>query len=106
MIIAGFNNVKDNFVIENYPHLEKIVLRKNTLQELNSLKISNCKALKTIEVEDSDRFANNSHNGACFDVKNVIIESISKIPFLVYIFLIYNHSKQESFHSLRQQVYL
>ena len=76
MIIAGFNKVKDDFVIDNYPHLERIVLRKNTLQRLKTLKISNCKAVKTIEVEDSDRLANNSHNGACFDVNNVIIESI------------------------------
>ena len=77
MIIAGFNYVKDDFVIENYPYLEKIVLRKNTLQRLKSLKICNCKAMKTIEVEDSDHLKNFTIHKACIDVKNVIIESIS-----------------------------
>ena len=79
MIIAGFNYVTDDFVIENYPHLERIILRKNTLQKLNTLKISNCKAVKTIEVEDSDLYKKNGKdcdNPACWNVKTVIIKSI------------------------------
>ena len=36
----------------------------------------NNELLKIIEVENCDYLENGSHNGACFDVKNVIIESI------------------------------
>ena len=61
-----FNEVKDALVIENFPNLEKIVVKKNSLQNLNSLKICNNEKLKTIEVEDR----------AFGGVNNVIIESI------------------------------
>ena len=61
------NEVKDNLLIENYPNLEKIVLKNYSLKNLNLLKICNNKKLKTIEIE----------NGALLDVKNVTIESIS-----------------------------
>ena len=74
-----FNEVKDDLVIENYPNLEKIIVKKNSLKNLNSLKICNCDKLKIIEIEDGDWF-----NGAFYNVKNVIIESISII--LVDIF--------------------
>ena len=57
------NDYFGNLVIENYPNLEKIVVKKRSLKNLNSLKI--------IEVEDGDWF-----NGAFYNVKNVIIESI------------------------------
>ena len=55
-----------NVVIENYPNLQSIVVKKNSLNNLNSLKICNCEKLKSIEVEDC----------AFYNVKNVIIESI------------------------------
>ena len=60
------NKWKDDLVIENYPNLQSIVVKKNSLKNLKSLKICNCEELKTIEVED----------GAFENVKNVIIESI------------------------------
>ena len=63
------NDYFGNYVIENYPNLEKIVVKKNSLMNLNSLKICNNEKLKTIEIE-YDTFCN---------VKNVIIESISVI---------------------------
>ena len=59
------NDYYGNLVIENYPNLQSIVV-KNSLKNLNSLKICNCEKLKTIRTEDST-FSN---------VKNVIIESI------------------------------
>ena len=74
-----FNGLKDDLVIENYPNLEKIVVKKNSLQNLNSLKICNNEKLKTIEIEDGERWQVDGEwyaNGACFDVKNVIFESI------------------------------
>ena len=61
-----FREVKDDLVIENYTNLEKIVVKNDSLKNLNSLKICNNEKLKTIEIED----------GALFYVKNVIIESI------------------------------
>ena len=73
------NDYYGNLVIENYPNLEKIVVKKNSLQNLNSLKICNNEKLKTIEIEDGKRRKENGKwyiNGALFNVKNVIIESI------------------------------
>ena len=69
-----FYEVKDDLVIENYPNLEKIAVKKNSLKNLNSLKICNNEKLKTIEVED----------GAFGGVNNVIIESISIILFDIF----------------------
>ena len=66
------NEVKDDLVIEYYPNLEKIVVKRNSLQNLKSLKICNNEKLKTIEIEDSKRWG----EGAFDNVKNVIIESI------------------------------
>ena len=67
IIEEGFgNDYFGNLVIENYPNLEKIVVKWNSLQYLNSLKICNNEKLKIIKIEDS----------AFLYVKNVIIESI------------------------------
>ena len=68
-----------NLVIENYPNLEKIVVKKKSLKNLNSLKICNNEKLKTIEIENGERWKENGEwfsNGALYNVKNVIIESI------------------------------
>ena len=82
-IEKGFgNDYYGNFVIENYPNLQSIVVKKKSLMNLNSLKICNCEKLKTIEIE----------NDAFHNVKNVIIESILLFDFSISIFLIYNHS--------------
>ena len=68
MIIAeGFGLfLCGNLIIQNYPNLQSIVVKKNALMLLNSLKICNCEKLKTIEVEES----------AFGFVKNVKLESI------------------------------
>ena len=66
------NDYFGNLVIENYPNLEKIIVKKGSLQNLNSLKICNNEKLKIIEIENGDY-----NNGAFRNVKNVIIESIS-----------------------------
>ena len=73
IIEEGFgNDYFGNLVIENYPNLEKIVVKKNSLKNLNSLKICNNEKLKTIEIEGSYL----DDNGTFYNVKNVIIESI------------------------------
>ena len=66
-----FREVKDDLLIENYPNLEKIVVRMNSLMNLNSLKICDNEKLNTIKIENGYR-----DNGAFHNVKNVIIESI------------------------------
>ena len=55
-----------NLIIQNYPNLQSIVVKKESLKNLNSLKICNCEKLKTIEIE----------NEAFQHVKNIHIESI------------------------------
>ena len=73
------NDYYGNLVIDNYPNLEKIVVKKDSLKNLNSLKICNNEKLKTIEIEDGGIREENGElyaDGACFNVKNVIIESI------------------------------
>ena len=67
-----FNGIKDDLLIENYPNLEKIVVEKRSLSNLNLLKICNNEKLKTIEIEDSEEW----EEGAFQNVKNVIIDSI------------------------------
>ena len=74
-----FNEWNGGLVIENYPNLEKIVVKKNSLQNLNSLKICNNEKLKIIEIENGDY-----NNGAFRNVKNVIIESISIRLFHIF----------------------
>ena len=59
-------------MIENYPNLQSIVVKKKSFQNLNSLKICNCGKLETIETADSERW----NDGAFCSVKNVIIESV------------------------------
>ena len=79
-------------MIENYPNLQSIVVKKNSLQNLNLLNICNCEKLKTIETEDCDDWG----DGAFFNVKNVIIESISFFCSIMFI-----SSKSSIIHSRR-----
>ena len=77
IIEEGFgNDYYGNLRIENYPNLQSIIVKKESLQNLNSLKICNCDKLKTIEVEGGDIFR---YNGAFWNVKDVKIESIVKM---------------------------
>ena len=65
------NDYYGNLMIENYPNLQSIVVKKKSLINLNSLKICNCEKLKSIEIEDGGWNA-----GAFRYVRNVIIDSI------------------------------
>ena len=71
-----FNEWKGDLLIENYPNLQSIVVKKKSLMHLNLLKICNCEKLKIIEIEDSGDGGGNKRNSAFYNVKNVIIESI------------------------------
>ena len=85
------NDYYGNVIIQNYPNLQLIVVKKNSLKNLNSLKICNCEKLKTIEIGYA--IENNA-----MDIDLDVID--------IDMFLIYNHSKQEINHSIKQQVYL
>ena len=43
------NDYFGNLIIENYPNLQSIVVKKNSFKNLNSLKICNCEKLKNVE---------------------------------------------------------
>ena len=81
IIEEGFgNDYYGNLRIQNYPNLQSIVVKKNSLKNLNSLKICNNEKLRTIEIEDGEEWKEDGewyNNGALFYVKNVTIESIS-----------------------------
>ena len=62
-----------NLVIENYPNLEKIIVKKNSLKNLYSLKICNNEKLKIIEIENGQQYLT---NGAFYNINFVRIESI------------------------------
>ena len=71
--------MKEDLEISGFNNLEKIIVKKNSLQNLNSLKISNNEKLETIEIEDGEIKEENDEycsSGAFSNVKNVIIESI------------------------------
>lgn len=53
-------------MIDNYPNLEEIVVKKNSLMNLKTLKICDCDKLETIVTED----------GSYKCVEKVIFESI------------------------------
>ena len=72
------NDYYGNLVIENYPNLEKIVVKKNSLQNLNSLKICNNEKLKTIETENGER-----SDAAFVFIKKLSIESKKHIKVIM-----------------------
>ena len=73
------NSMTSNLTISDNPCLETIVIKKNSLKNLNSLVISNNPQLSSIETEDGDGgwSGNDSRNtGAFYYVKSVKISSI------------------------------
>ena len=63
------NEWNGDWAIEDYPNLDKIIVKKNSLMNLNSLKICKCELLKSIEIKENSL--------KC--VNNVKIESIFEI---------------------------
>ena len=100
------NKFQGDLILCNYPNLEKIIIKKNSLKNVNLLKIGNLEKLNTIEIESDnwncDPFNNQNRNQGCFgfsynsnqqynqqtqqivnvtlgNVKQVIIESIVNV---------------------------
>ena len=70
LIIDGnsLNDMNGDLILSGFDNLEKIIVKENSLQNLNSLKICNNEELSNIEIED----------GVFSSVNNVIIESNSR----------------------------
>ena len=85
-----FYDSECHLVIDNYPNLEKILIKPNYLNKIKSLTICNNEKLKTIKVYDGRE--KDENKGVFANVKSVILESIF-FSFVkkVYIFPIYNH---------------
>ena len=74
-----YNEFEGDLVIENYPNLQSIVVKKGSLMYVKLLKICNCENLKTIEIEDSDE----NQTSVFKNARTVIIESISSF-YLIF----------------------
>ena len=70
LIIDGnsLNDMNGDLILSGFDNLEKIIVKENSLQNLNSLKICNNEELSNIEIED----------GVFSNVNDVIIESNSR----------------------------
>ena len=75
------NKWNGDWAIEDYLKLDKIIVKKNSLMNLKSLKICNCDELMSIEIKDGKSMGENG-NGAFANVKKVKIESIFELIFL------------------------
>ena len=71
------NNIVDQLKICGFQNLVSIVIKKNSLQNLLSLEISDNPKLQTIETEDGDGsyFHQNMNTGACYRVMSVCFKS-------------------------------
>ena len=73
------NELKIDLKICGFESLKKLIVKKNSLQNLNSLVISNNSELESIEIEDGDSYVkthDSRNTGVCSNVKNVEISSI------------------------------
>ena len=72
------NELKGDLVIEGFDHLKSIVVKKNSMKNLNSLKIRKCGVLETIETEDGEDWDDEyeTYYAAFENVKNVEISSL------------------------------
>ena len=72
--------------IENHPQLEKILVKKKSLINVNSLKICNNERLKVIEIEDGEEWKQDGvwyANGAFYNAKSITLESILSTEFTI-----------------------
>ncbi len=70
------NSMRGNLSISNYPCLQSIVLKRNTLKYLNSFVISNNPQLTTLTIEDGTYYSNTNIESVSAFVNNVEISSI------------------------------
>ena len=68
--------MRDSLSISNYPCLQSIVLKRNTLKYLNSFVISNNPQLTTLTIEDGTWYSDTNIESVSAFVNNVEISSI------------------------------
>ena len=73
------NDMTDDLVISGFTNLRSIVVKKDAMQNLNSLKICDCDVLESIIVEDGSGWDDGICHAPFENVKSVIITS--KIEF-------------------------
>ena len=73
------NDMKNDLVISGFLYLRSIVVKKDAMQNLNSLKICDCDVLEKIIVEDGSGWKHDICHAPFVNVKSVIITS--KIEF-------------------------
>ena len=72
------NDMKGDLVIENLNCLKSILVKKNSMKNLNSLKIRNCKLLEKIETKDGGY-----ETGSFFNVKSVELSRLLDLIQLI-----------------------
>ena len=72
------NDMRGDVVIDGLNCLRSILVKKNSMKNLNSLKICNCELLEKIEVNGGNR-----DNGAFMNVKSVEISSLLDLIQLI-----------------------
>ena len=70
------NSMRSDLIISNYPCLQSIVLKRNTLKYLNSFVISNNPQLTTLTIEDGTWYSDTNIESVSAFVNNVEISSI------------------------------
>ena len=69
------NDMREDVVIEGFLNLEKIVILKNSLRNITSLKILNNENLKEIEIDHAKLFL----NGCLYNVQSVLFENLPNL---------------------------
>lgn len=74
VICGGYcNDMRNDLILSGFVNLERIVFKRYSLQNLNSLKIIDNIVLKIIDIEDE---RGNYNYGSCINVKSVILNSM------------------------------
>ena len=75
------NDMKGDVVIEGLHCLKSILVKRNSMMNLNRLKICNCAMLETIETEDGSDWnkENETYYAAFENVKSVEISSLTDL---------------------------
>ena len=73
------NDMNDHLVLSEFPNLEYIIVSKRSLQNVSSLRISDCEHLTKIIIEDGEEWEGEDgtrySNGSFYTVNNIVLRS-------------------------------
>ena len=75
------NDMKDDLVISGFANLKSIVVKKDAMKKVKSLKICDCDVLERIIVEDGSGWNDGICHAPFINVKSVIITSKTEFDF-------------------------